>query len=101
MNEEYFEIPDEELKTEDEIKQRIAEKQKIMASLFSKGESNKWLNLNDSVKKLKQRLEDMKPSSFQTPRSTETVEERLLREAKERYEKRSEDAGDNWWEMFD
>ena len=27
MNEEYFEIPDELLKTEDEIKQRIAEKQ--------------------------------------------------------------------------
>ncbi|HOV99092.1 MAG TPA: hypothetical protein PK595_05930 [Bacteroidota bacterium] len=101
MNEEYFEIPDEELKTEDEIKQRIAEKQKIMASLFSKGESNKWLNLNDSVKKLKQRLEEIKPSSPPTPRSTETVEERLLREAKERYEKRSEDAGDNWWEMFD
>ena len=101
MNEEYFEIPDEELKTEDEIKQRIAEKQKIMASLFSKGESNKWLNLNDSVKKLKQRLEEIKPSSPPTPRSTETVEERLLREAKERYEKRCEDAGDNWWEMFD
>ena len=43
----------------------------------------------------------MKKSLTVSPTIKETVEERLLREAKERYEKRSEAAGDNWWERLD
>ncbi|NLF41610.1 MAG: hypothetical protein GX587_02845 [Bacteroidales bacterium] len=97
----YFDIPDEGLRTEEELRKRIADKQKIMASLSALNDGLEWLDLNDSVKLLKKRLQDMEPKMPESTVKRESVEERLKREAKERWEKRCEDAGDNWWEKFD
>ncbi len=101
MSDQVHKIPDENLRTEEEIKQRIAEIEKQKASLSVLDDYKLLLSLGDSVKMLRKKLESLKPPSDKTPANTESIEDRLLREAKERYEKRREDAGDNWWEMLD
>jgi predicted nucleic acid-binding Zn-ribbon protein len=94
-------LPNENLQSEEEIRHRIDEIQKKMKTLSPLNDYNKWLDLNNSLKILQNQLANMKKSLTVSPTIKETVEERLLREAKERYEKRSEAAGDNWWERLD
>lgn len=89
------------MENEREIQLRIADIQKQMAAIKPLDDYNRWLDLNNTLKDLNRRLGEMKSQPVQTASRAETVEERLLREAKERYERRREDAGNNWWANFD
>jgi hypothetical protein len=109
------ERPDDELQTIEEIQERIAARNHMLGQLSRENDYETWLPIFQSLQSLelrllKQRLKKMVDGIGKNglaklekncSNNKEAVEDRLLREAKERYEKRVKEAGDNWWEMWD
>lgn len=92
---------DDELKTAAEIRQRISEKISLMANISREKDYKRWLPLYNAINQLKRRLEKMTSPDHLTPSERETMNSKAYQEAKERYEQRSREAGDKWWEMLD